>query len=477
MKKSIICLTMTIALLLACMVPSVKSNASSVADTSTINGSSSSAVIVGSDVVVSASFSKTPSSDDGKLYLFELKTYQYGIPDGASPVATVNASTSVSATIPLNYTSGYSRLYNKFVYAVKKGGTWSLVSNAQYITNPEAVCATPKARQARPIKAFQEGNVATISLNGTGTENPYYNVLHGVFVVENRDSVCADATAKSADSHPVTSNTVTQYMLNANDDAGIEGLIADMVNYATYSDIQDYVIGNECNERCWNYMAYTDWDTYVRKYVQAFRVCYTAIKSVNPYANVYTSIDQVWDKNSNSYEYIDGKDFLVKFNNMINENGNIDWNLSIHPYPNPLYWPRFWDMSGVANGSTYTAQVKNDQVLTFLNLSACTNLMTSSSFLNRSGQVRDIIISEIGMGSNAGEEAQAAGLAAAWAAFERNPYVTQFMYLEYDVNGFFPTMKSKTKEVWNALGTADEEKYMTWAKQVIGISDWSEVLR
>ncbi|MCR4788330.1 MAG: hypothetical protein K5888_07080 [Lachnospiraceae bacterium] len=477
MKKMLIglCAGVLVAALAVCFP--VKAASASVTDTATVGSSTSAAVVIGGNVVVSATFPAAPASDDGNLYLFELKTYEYAIPDGATPIATLGTSANPVATIPLNHTSGASRLYNKFVFCANRGGVWTMVNSAQYIQNPEAVAKRSKPRVTRPVKCFQEGNVASINLNGTGTDSPFYNVLHGVFYVDNINSPCADPTAKSPDSHPVRANPINQYMLNANDEAGVNGLIADMVNYATYSNIQDYVIGNEVNERCWNYMAYTDWDTYMRKYVQVFRVCYTAIKSVNPNARVYVSIDQVWNKNANSYEYIDGYDFMLKFNDLIRQGGNLDWDMAIHPYPNPLYYPKFWDMSGVANGKKFAAQVKNDQVLTFQNLSIVTNMLQQPAFLNRGGQVRDVIISEIGMGSNGGLDAQAAGLAAAWAAFERNPYITQFMYLEYDVNGFYPTLQGKAIEVWNALGTDKEAEVMEWAKQVIGIKDWSEVLR
>ena len=477
MKKILMAMCTGAVMLALTVFGSVNASATSTTDSATAASSSSAAVIIGNNVVVSATFPVAPASDDGTLYLFELKTYEYAIPDTATPLMSVATSTNPVASIPLNYTAGASRLYNKFVFCANRGGVWTMVNNAQYIQNPEAVAKKAKPRVERPVKCFQEGNVASINLNGTGTDNPYYNVLHGVFYVDNIDSPCADPTAKSRDSHPIKANPINQYMLNANDEAGVNGLIADMVNYATNSNIQDFVIGNEVNERCWNYMAYTDWDTYMRKYVQVFRVCYTAVKSVNPNARVYVSIDQVWDKNAGSYEYIDGVDFMNKFNDLIVLNGNLDWDMAIHPYPNPLYYPKFWDMSGVANGKNFTKQVQNNQVLTFQNLSIVTDMLQQPKFRNRGGQVRDVIISEIGMGSNAGVEAQAAGLAAAWAAFERNPYITQFMYLEFDVNGFFPTLQGKSIEVWNALGTDKEAEVMDWAKKVIGIKDWSEVLR
>lgn len=477
MKKRLLGLFLSAALTAGMMLP-VNAFAVNTVDTATVSSSSSSCIIEGDNVVFSASFGNAPKSDDGKLYVFELKTYEYGIPDGARPIAEVSAAGTVTATFPLEYTGGYGRLYNKFVFAAKRGGMWTLVNNAQYITNPEAVANTKKTRLIRDVKLLQDHNIANISLTGTGVALPI-GAKHAVFT--NTDPmVVTSHPAQMGDTKPVQNNPVVAYMLNADNDMGIQGLIADMTAYAGMegeSYIQDFVIGNEVNERCWNYMAYCDWDSYVRKYVQAFRVCYTAIKATNPNAMVYTSLDQVWNKNTPNTEYLDGDEFLKKFNDMIVENGNIDWNLSIHPYPNPLYYPKFWDLSGVANGSMFKEQVDTNQVITFQNLSVISGVMTQPEYLSRYGTVRDIIIGEIGMGTNAGNDAQAAGLCAAWAAFERNPYITQFMYLEVDVNGFFPTMTPYTREVWNALGTPNESKYMSWAMKQIGITDWSQVLR
>ncbi|MCR5502832.1 MAG: hypothetical protein K6F53_07470 [Lachnospiraceae bacterium] len=482
MKKRFIGMILSAALTAALVLAPLPVSAANTVDTASVNGSSSSALIFGTDVIYTAQLPKKPASDDGKIYLYELKTYQYSIPDGASPIASADVSDKVDLTFPLNHTGGYSRLYNKFVLAVKRNGVLTLVNNAQYITNPEACATEIKLREPRPVKLLQEKNVSNISLTGGGAlTNVPSGAQHAVFTNTDPSVVTADPGALRAatDPHYVKNNPVVAYMLNADDDAGIEGLIADMTYHASNGNIQDFVIGNEVNERCWNYMDWTDWNTYVRKYVQAFRVCYTAIKSTNPNAMVYTSLDQVWNKNpqgADSYEYLDGDEFLAKFNDMIVENGNIDWNLSIHPYPNPLYWAKFWDPSSVANGASFKAQVDKNQVITFENMTVITNLLCTSKYLNRSGMVRDVIIGEIGMGSNAGVDNQAAAICASYAAFEMNPFVTQYMYLEVDVNGFFPTLTGKALEAYNAMGTPEEGKYMSWALDHIGIKDWKQVI-
>ena len=482
MKKRILSLALSLVLAIGAVAISVPVTSYAVTDTALAKNCSSYAMVLGTNVWYVANFASVPASDDGNIYVCEMKTYEYELGNTTVPIMAIPATANIDVKFPLNYVPGVmGRLYNKFVLAVIRNGEIVMINEPQYITNPEAVAKSSKPRKERPVKALQEKNVANIFMDGVATPSEAnVGAFHGVFSVDSPTVIVADATCEQADTHPVKNNPIAGYMMNANDDIGVQGLITEMTNYAANSNIQDFVIGNEVNERCWNYMPWVDWDTYVRRYVQVFRVCYTAIKATNPNAMVYTSLDQVWNKNPKGkdyYEYIDGDEFLAKFNSMINAGGNIDWNMSIHPYPNPLFYAKFWDLSGVANGATYKAQVAKNQVITFQNMSVLTNVLQQTAYLNRYGKVRDVIIGEIGMGTNAGGESQAAGVCASYAAFEMNPYVTQYLYLEVDINGFFPTLVGKGKEAFEAMGTANEQQYMDWAKNYIGITDWSEVIR
>ena len=231
-------------------------------------------------------------------------------------------------------------------------------------------------------------------------------------------------------------------------------------------------------------MTCTDWDTFVREYTQAFRVCYTAIKSVNAQANVYVSLDQCWDRNRpmshpEYYSYIDVKDFLIKFNNNISSTGNIDWCLAVHPYTVPLTYAKFWDMSGVTveTPEYCRSQVANNHMVTFQNVTVITDFMSKPEYANRSGQVRDIIVNEFGVSATQGEDVQIAALCAAFYSFEKNPYITQVIYLDNLGDGVDSRLSERGWAAFNSFGTQEEAAYMDWAKQYIGISDWSKVIR
>ncbi len=430
-----------------------------------------------------ANFSSLPASDDGTFYLYQLKTYEYAIPDEAAPVASCEQALNAVMHFPLDSTASNGRLYAKFALVVLQGGRKVMIGNPQYISNPEMM-ATSSRRVPRPAKSTQGIETTNIIINGSGTGNvPVTHVNRTAQILVGAGTVVTHPKASDEvkDPHPWDH---TYYMMNAANDEGIAGLVKDLQNYAANSRAQDFIIGNEVNERKWNYMNWTDWNSFVREYTQAFRVCYTAIKSVNAQANVYVSLDQCWDRNRPTshpeyYSYIDVKDFLIKFNNNISSTGNIDWCLAIHPYTVPLTYAKFWDMSGVTveTPEYCRSQVANNHMVSFQNVTVITDFMSKPEYANRSGQVRDIIVNEFGVSATQGEDVQIAALCAAFYSFEKNPYITQVIYLDNLGDGVDSRLSERGWAAFNSFGTQEEAAYMDWAKQYIGISDWSKVIR
>lgn len=430
-----------------------------------------------------AHFSSLPASDDGMFYLYQLKTYEYAIPEGAQPVISCGLSADPVMHFALDSTAAGGRLYAKFALSVVQNGKTVMLGNPQYISNPEMM-ATKSHRVARPVKATQGTETTNIIINGSGVGDvpvTYVNRTAQILVGQGTAVTHPSTAQEDTDPHPWEHSF---YMMNAADDVGIEGLVRDLQNYAANSGAQDFIIGNEVNERKWNYMRWTDWDSFVREYTQAFRVCYTAIKSVNAQANVYISLDQCWDRNrptghAEYYSYIDVKDFLIKFNNNIRSTGNIDWNVAIHPYTVPLTYAKFWDMSGVTveTPEYCRSQVANNNMVTFQNVSVVTNFLCQPEYANRAGGVRDIIVNEFGVSATQGEDVQVAALCAAFYAFESNPYITQVIYLSNLGDGVDSRLSERGWAAFNSFGTAEEAAYMDWAKQYIGIREWSEVIR
>lgn len=429
-----------------------------------------------------------PVSDDGILYLFELAPYEYELAPDTDVVGSKvleEAQIMPSFTFPVNFRQENTRLYSKFAMGIKSGGTFRMVSEPTYITNPEALAWNTLMRYPRTKKSTQGEEFNNVFLDGTyGPELGW--VFKTIQVLNTGECEALTHPMSRADARKADTSKIKKpmyYMFNASDEEGVRALAANMEYYVANSKGgENWIIGNEVNTRTWNYMAWTDWDTYIKEYAQAFRVMYNAIMSTNANARVYVCLDQIWDKNltpssKEYYQYMDGKDFLEKFNGIIRQSGNIDWGLAQHPYTNPMGYAKFWDMSGHKKGDAYAAEVALGQVVTFQNLSVLTDFMQTPEMLDTEGNVRHIILSEIGISNAQGGEIQAAAMCASYAAVVDNPLIDEIMYLlVYSSPGMDTRLDAFSQKIYDEMDGENSELYLDWAKSYIGINDWSEII-
>lgn len=434
-------------------------------------------------ITLFATFPYIPACDDNTLYVYALYPFMYDITENAELVCQIPANTSAICSFPLRENNQNMRLYQKYAVGVKINGIINMITYPQYITNPELLASNTRPRKNRKLKSVQgtdfwnvevskfdffEDTVTTIQLMNSNSDGIYTNPL-------------ARTSARLNDSHPASEHFY--YMPNAADEEGVKNLAESCVRYAYVPNVENYILGNEVNVRKWNYMSFTSWEEYIREYVQAFRVTYNAIKSVNANAHVFTCVDLSWDRNLQMYhpeyyEFIDAKDFLITFNNMIMQEGNIDWSLSQHPYPAPLDCSLFWNDT-VGRDVPYCHDlVRADKILTFENLSVLTDFLQNPKMLSPTGNVRHLILSEIGLTNEQGDEVQAAAICASYIAAEQNPYVEEITYLLADCGpGIDTRLSGKSQEMFDNMDEVNAGEYREWAKKYIGIHDWSQVLR
>ncbi|MBR1440300.1 MAG: hypothetical protein IJ589_03650 [Lachnospiraceae bacterium] len=433
-------------------------------------------------VKLSATLPKLPASDDKILYVVKMEVHTYAVGAGSTVVAQVPLSLTPAVTFPYEANG----LYYKYGFAVKQGGVVKLCTTAQYITNPELLATATKPFHTIPVVSLQGSAGGEMVKFG----NYWIDLGHGagsntqILQVNNKGTQpnFNHPNANPAlDTHPIP-NGVDLYMLN-NTSQWAQLQYADKLHrIAATFDSQDFIIGNEVNERMWNYVAWTpgySWEQYVRDYMETFRVCYNAVKSANANARCFVCIDQNWNRNNpvnnaEYYTYIDGDDFLTYFNNMITSEGNINWSLAIHPHPVPLTWAKFWDYTGNPAGAIYKSMKTSNKMVSFENLSVVTNFMTQPAMLSPQGTVRSIIASEVAIPASHGDVIQGAAIYAAYEAVKRNPYVEGIVFYQDPVTG--AVFQGKAFEVYANLGKADDA-YSAWAKAVIGIADWGQVLR
>lgn len=268
-------------------------------------------------------------------------------------------------------------------------------------------------------------------------------------------------------------------------------------NY-NHGRVSNWIVGNEVNNnKNWNYVGPMDLAPYTKLYEKCFRVAYTAIKSHSKHARVFFSTDYEW-RRANSTLMYGARDFIDLFNAGIRAEGNIDWGLAYHPYPHPLTEPEFWDddQTGAVN-DTYDSPVVN-----FKNLNVLTDYFQQSHMRTANGEVRHIILSEEGFTSDSATrgkvyDIQAAAYAYAYYLVDANPYIDAFILnrqvdsvVEVNTSCAFgiwtvdmtrndkvvAVMPKNIYNVFKYIDTKQSLKYTEFAKEIIGISNWSEVI-
>ena len=469
-------------------------------------------------------------SDDKYYYLFNESTFAEGINDGQEAVVSSYKDSEVTFSVNLNRGESDSRLYDKFVVAVRKDGAYLPVSHARYITNPEAIASCSYAGMKQDsIKGLliDPTKVAGSELDDLGVNYATYNIplarilggtSNGAYptitysydgvtyhfngaIIHEYDYLFETLNAKGIDiaaiilnnastsayeefTHPSarSGSTAPYYMFNAADESGVKALsavgtfLASRYSGSGHGNVSMWIIGNEVNARKeWNYMAYTDLETYTAAYTRAFRVFYNAIRSVNAGAKVYMPLDQQWDRNWSKNPDYDGRDMLDLFASSMRDYGDISWNLAQHPYSYPNDNTAFWKTSDLVTNSADTSMI------TMNNIDVLTDYMAQKSMLNSAGKMRSIILSEMGYSSTSGQELQAAAFAYAYKKMVANGHIDAMMLsrqtdasdeiAQFGLALGLDTTGGAHKYIYNVykyIDTDQSSAYADFAKAIVG---------
>ena len=496
-----------------------------------------------SKVVVSGLMDGIPKSDDRRIYVFDIATYHDGLTEGQEPITSVRKSDDqFSFTFNLNYKQADSRLFDKFAVGIKQNGKYVLLSDCSYITNPEAraqyTYAYPKAASIKGL-LVDPNKLRGNELSDLGVKQAAYNIPVGRLVghtssanyptiyynyngqtylfdgqvVAEYDIVFSRLTQLGIQTTAIILNdwnggylnlvhpnarkagACPYYMFNAADQSGVDHLgaiatfLAERYSGTAHGQVVNWVIANEVNARKhWNYYAATDVQSYTEAYADGFRVFYNAIKSVNACAKVYMPVDQTWNRNMNAGDY-DARDILDAFNAYIKSEGNIDWDLSHHPYPVPLTHAAFWNMPSNYKRLNLVTNSVDTKMVTMQNLHVVTDYLQREEFKNPYGENRSVILSEQGFNSLSGQGVQAAAFAYAYYIAEANSHIDGFLLnrqtdaaaevaqgMAFGLNN----ADGSHKQVYNVFKHIDgpnSQEVTAFAKSIIGISSWSDVIR
>ncbi len=258
--------------------------------------------------------------------------------------------------------------------------------------------------------------------------------------------------------------------------------------------VANFILGNEVNSHWfWANMGRIPMETFAEDYLRAARIANTALRKVSASARLYLSLEHHWNiryPGGDVGQAFAGRPFLDHFNRLAKEQGDFDWHLAFHPYPENLFEPRVWrDKSATTNEDTPRITFKNLEML--------------PRYLNRPemhyhGRPRRIILSEQGfhtLDKPEGETWQAAAYAYAYYKTAGLPDIDSFIlhrHVDHGAEGGLnlglwtrnknsrsaaePARKKLSYEVFKAADTPEWERAFQFALPIIGIQDWKAVL-
>ncbi len=260
-----------------------------------------------------------------------------------------------------------------------------------------------------------------------------------------------------------------------------------------YGRAANFIVGNEINSHWfWYNMGRVSMETLAEDYLRTVRVCNTAVRKFSASSRVYLSLEHHWNiryPGGDERQAFAGRKFLDYFNRRAQEQGDLEWHLAFHPYPENLGNPRTW------NDKSATLS-ENTPRITFKNLEMLTQYLRRPELLYR-GQPRRAILSEQGFhtmdGAN-GELWQAAAFAYAFYRAANLPGIDAFIYhrhVDHKAEGGLrlglwrrnetvpsasePGAKKQIYEVFRHADLPDWEKSFEFALPVLGIKSWEEI--
>lgn len=254
-----------------------------------------------------------------------------------------------------------------------------------------------------------------------------------------------------------------------------------------------YIAGNEANSHWyWANMGLATPEEVVAAYERGVRTIHTAIRKASASARVYISLDHCWGRRyaaGNGKQCIAGRTFVDSFAALVRKNGDFDWHVAYHPYPEPLTDCRFW------LDTRHSLHRRYSPVVSFRNLEVLTEHLAAEEML-WNGKTRRIILSEQGFHCSDRPEAereQAAAFALAYKAVSQLDGIDALIlhrHVDHAGEGGLrlglwtnragtistPDRQRLMYDAFRAAGTDEEEKQFEFALPVLGASSWTEIL-
>ncbi len=250
-----------------------------------------------------------------------------------------------------------------------------------------------------------------------------------------------------------------------------------------------YILGNEVTSQwIWCNAGKKTVQDYMEEYTYALRMAFFAARKKYDRARVYISMDHFWTMTfqEDPLKFYKGREVLELLNQYSHRDGNFEWSVAYHPYPQNLFHADFWN-DETAQHSFDTGRI------TFRNIEILSQFLSQKAFLYN-GELRHIILSEQGFHSDENEESEALQAAAYCLAYRKvanTPGIESFILHahvdnrdEFGLNlGLWRRDKSSPSanepgspkpiyDVFRLIDGPEHEEVCRFARKIVGEKNW-----
>lgn len=255
-----------------------------------------------------------------------------------------------------------------------------------------------------------------------------------------------------------------------------------------YGRIHHWIIHNEVDAGwVWTNAGDKTALVFMDLYHKSMRMSHNIARKYNPSSKVFISLTHYWNWTSNPKFYL-SKELLEQLLQFSKAEGDFEWAIAHHPYPESLREPKTWLDKKVSFDF-------DTQLITFKNIEVLDAWVKQPEVLFKGKTKRIVYLSENGTNSPTYSEQdlkeQAAGMAYAMKKIKYLDGIDGFQYHNWQDNrregglriGLrrFPDDAedpSGIKPVWyvyQAFGTDKEKEVYDQYKEMIGIQSWDEI--
>lgn len=157
------------------------------------------------------------------------------------------------------------------------------------------------------------------------------------------------------------------------------------------------IIGNEIDQQgIWGNAGDMTVAEYISEYSEAMRLAWQIGRKYCSHFRVYISLTNNWSiaTPGSPLRFYTAKECIEQLAAQTSEQGDFDWHVAYHPYPENLFWPDFWH----DRAATFSY---NTPHISFRNMEVLESFLSQKRFLYN-GKPRRIVFSEQGFNSMTG---------------------------------------------------------------------------